>query len=198
MTTDETKEEKKSNFQAIVKEWGESILIAFVLAMFIRTFFIQAFKIPSGSMRMTLIEGDRLMVNKLRYGPRIPFTDKRIKGFSEPKRGDIIVFIYPGDNKRDFIKRLIAFEGETVEIRRGDVYVDGKLIEDSNIKNFTYYARGEHGEVPYKVPEGHVFVLGDNSASSHDSRFWGPVPEENIVGKAELIYWPFQRLRMLE
>ena len=200
MTTDEeTKEAKEtSTTKKVVKEWVESILIAFVLAMFIRTFVVQAFKIPSGSMRMTLIEGDRLMVNKLRYGPRIPFTSKRIKGFSELKRGDIIVFIYPGDQKRDFIKRLIAFEGEMVEIRRGDIYIDGKLIEDAKIKNFTYYARGPYGSVAYKVPEGHVFVLGDNSASSHDSRFWGSVPNENIVGKAEVIYWPIGRIRILE
>ena len=96
---------KKSN----VREWIESIVIAFLLAMFIRTFFIQAFKIPSGSMRMTLIEGDRLMVNKLRYGPKIPFTRNRIPGYSKPDRGDIVVFIFPGTPKKDFIKRLIAF-----------------------------------------------------------------------------------------
>lgn len=192
--------EKSTIKKSVWREWVESIVIAFVLAMFIRTFFIQAFKIPSGSMRMTLIEGDRLMVNKLRYGPKVPLSDKRLPGFSEFKRGDIIVFVFPEDEKRDFIKRLIAFGGETVEIRDGDIYIDGELIEDEIIKNFFYYSRGPYGQTfnPVKVPEGQVFVLGDNSASSHDSRFWGFVPEENIVGRAEFIYWPFNRLRFLK
>jgi len=177
----------------------ESILIAFILAMFIRAFFIQAFKIPSGSMRMTLIEGDRLMVNKLRYGPLIPFTKLRLPGFSEFKRGDIVVFVFPEDPKRDFIKRLIAFGGEEVEIQDGEIYINGKLIDDPQIKNIYYYNKGDYGAYnePIKVPEGHVFVLGDNSGSSHDSRFWGFVPVENIVGRAEFIYWPFGRMRFL-
>ncbi|MDP8212505.1 MAG: signal peptidase I [Candidatus Zapsychrus exili] len=182
-----------------IREWAESILIAFVLAMFIRTFFIQAFKIPSGSMRTILIEGDRLMVNKLRYGPNIPITRKRILGFSEPKRGDIIVFEFPDDPKKDFIKRLIAFENETVEIRNGDIYIDGELILNSKIKDIYYYNRGQYGLARNKVmvPEGYVFVLGDNSASSHDSRYWGFVPIKNIVGCAEFIYWPPNRIKTL-
>lgn len=187
---------QKSN----TREWIESILIAFVLAMFIRTFFIQAFKIPSGSMIPTLLVKDRLMVNKLRYGPLIPIINKRIPGFGEIERGDIIVFIYPEDRKRDFIKRLIAFEGETVEIKRGDIYINDELIETPKIKNTYYYNKGQYGQFHQKivVPEGHVFVLGDNSASSSDSRFWGFVPEKNIIGKAEFIYWPLSRLRFLK
>ena len=186
---------KKSN----VREWIESILIAFLLAMFIRTFFIQAFKIPSGSMRMTLIEGDRLMVNKLRYGPNIPFTKTRIPGYSKPERGDIIVFIFPGTPKKDFIKRLIAFGGETVEIKFGDIYIDGKPVDDERIKNIFYYNAEPYGlaGVPTKVPEGFVFVLGDNSRSSQDSPYWGFVPESNVIGRAEFIYWPFNRMRFL-
>ena len=184
-----------------IREWVESIVIAFVLAMFIRTFFIQAFKIPSGSMRMTLIERDRLMVNKLRYGPVFPFTKYRLSGFSRPKRGDIIVFKFPLDPKKDFIKRLIALEGETVEIKEGDIYIDGVLIDDPIIKNTYYYnvsaKYGEEGTV-VKVPEGKVFVLGDNSQSSHDSRYWGFVSKESIVGRAEFIYWPFNRMRFLK
>ncbi|MBP9855012.1 MAG: signal peptidase I [Candidatus Omnitrophica bacterium] len=183
-----------------VREWIESIVIAFLLAMVIRTFFLQAFKIPSGSMRKTLIEGDRLMVNKLRYGSKIPFTGKRLPGFSQPKRGDIIVFVYPEDPKRDFIKRLIAFGGETVEIKEGDIYIDDKLIMEPRIKNTFYYNAGPYGDEgkAIVVPEGYVFVLGDNSQSSHDSRYWGFVPVENIVGRAEIIYWPFNRVRILE
>ena len=186
--------------KAVIREWVESIVIAFILAMFIRTFFIQAFKIPSGSMRMTLIEGDRLLVNKLRYGPKIPFTKKRLPGLGEPQRGDVVVFIYPEDHKRDFIKRLIAKEGETVEIRYGDIYINDKMVTDPRIDNTYYYNRGAYGDTgkKVKVPEGFCFVLGDNSASSHDSRFWGFVPKEDIIGKAELIYWPLTRLRFIQ
>ena len=183
------------------REWTESIVIAFVLAMFIRAFFIQAFKIPSGSMKPTLIERDRLMVNKLRYGPRIPFTKyKRLPGLTKPKRGDVIVFVYPMDPSRDFIKRLIALEGEDVEIKEGDIYINGELVEDSVIKNIFYYngiKYGQEGE-KFTVPEGHVFVLGDNSSSSSDGRVWGFVPYENIIGRAELIYWPFNRTRFIK
>ncbi len=182
-----------------LREWVESIVVAFIMAMFIRTFMVQAFKIPSGSMRMTLLEGDRLLVNKLRYGAKIPFTDKRLPGFSKPSRGDIIVFVYPEDPKRDFIKRLIAFGGETIEIRYGDIYINDQLIEDPRINNMYYYNRGMYSDVgkKIKVPPGFLFVLGDNSASSHDSRFWGFVPEKNVVGRAELIYWPLQRIRFI-
>lgn len=186
--------------KSAVREWVESIVIAFIMAMFIREFFIQAFKIPSGSMIPTLLVGDRLMVNKLRYGPKVRFTDKRLPGFTKPKRGDIIVFVYPEDPKRDFIKRLIAFSGETVEIKDGDIYVDGRHLEEPVIDKTFYYNRGKYGldGQSIHVPQGHVFVLGDNSASSHDSRFWGFVPEENIIGRAELIYWPLNRMRFLE
>ncbi len=196
-----TKNKKQPQVQkSATREWVESIVIAFVLAMFIRTFFIQAFKIPSGSMIPTLLVGDRLMVSKLRFGPKVPFSNKRLPGFTTFQRGDIIVFVYPIDNKRDFIKRLIALGGETVEIKEGDIYIDGKLIEDPVIKNTFYYNRGPNGQInqKIKVPEGKVFVLGDNSGSSSDSRYWGFVPEENIIGRAEFIYWPFNRVRVLK
>ena len=185
--------------KSATREWAESIVIALLLALFIREFFIQAFKIPSGSMIPTLLVGDRLMVNKLRYGPKIRFTDKRLPGFSQARRGDIIVFIFPEDPKRDFIKRLIAFGGETVEIKDGDIFVSDKLITDPVINKIYYYNRGDYGGEGQviKVPEGHVYVLGDNSASSHDSRFWGFVPEANIIGRAEFIYWPVNRLRFI-
>lgn len=181
------------------REWVESIIIAFILAMFIRTFFIQAFKIPSGSMIPTLLVGDRLMVNKLRYGAKVPYTGKRLPGTGKLRRGDIIVFVFPDDPKRDFIKRFVAFGGETVEIRGGDLYIDGRREEAPDIKNIFYYNRGDFGEegVPVRVPEGNLFVLGDNSASSHDSRFWGFVPEKNLIGKAEFIYWPLNRIRWI-
>ena len=186
---------------SIAREWIESIVIAFILAMFIRTFFIQAFKIPSGSMRPTLIERDRLMVNKLRYGPKVPFSkDKRLPGMTEPKRGDIIVFVYPEDPSRDFIKRLIGLEGETIEIRGGNIYVNDQIVENSSIKDVFYYNRGNYGKEGQKitVPQGHYFVLGDNSGSSSDGRFWGFVPHGNVIGRAEIIYWPFSRMRFIK
>lgn len=192
----EEKAQQKSN----LREWGESLVIAIILATFIRTFFIQAYKIPSGSMRMTLLEGDRLIVNKLRYGPKIPFTLKRLPGFGAPQRGDVVVFIYPEDPKRAFIKRLIAQGGETVEIRNGKIYVDGLVFKDPRIQDIYYYNRGAYGGIEQiiHVPQDHYYVLGDNSASSQDSRFWSFVPEANMIGRAEFIYWPLNRIRLIK
>ena len=198
--TQETNKKRIEKIKAWGKDWGESLLIALILALFIRAFFFQAFRIPSGSMRMTLIEGDRLIVNKLRYGPIIPFTKKRIPGYSKPQRGDVVVFIYPEDRKRDFIKRLIALGGETVELKEGNIYINGKLIDDPQIKKVYYYNRGPFGKAKERVevPPGYYYVLGDNSASSQDSRFWGFVPEEDVIGRAEFIYWPLHRIRVIE
>jgi len=183
-----------------VREWGPSLIIAFAIAMVIRTFVIQAFKIPTGSMRMTLVEGDRIFVSKFRYGAKVPFTKVRLPGFGKPQRGDVVVFIYPEDTKRDFIKRLIAFDGETVEIRDGDIYINGKEVMDPPIKNLYYYNRGEYGQAgkKVKVPKGYYFVLGDNSASSKDGRYWGFFPEDFLIGKAEVIYWPLNRIRFVQ
>ncbi len=214
---------KNSKPKGVVQEWVESILVALVLAIVIRTYFVQPFKIPSGSMRMTLIEGDHLFVSKLRYGPILlpeihspdfllqfgdvqwpsfltPLTKIRLPGFSKPQRGDIVVFVYPQDRTKDFIKRLIGLPGDMVEIREGDIYINGQLVTDPRIKNTYYYNRGEFGAVGNKVivPEGKYFMLGDNSASSHDSRYWGFVDKDDLVGKAELIFWPPQRIRVLK
>jgi len=181
--------------KAIIREYVESILIALVLALFVRTFIIQAFKIPSGSMIPTLQIGDRILVNKFIYGAKLPFSDKHLPGFTDPKRGDIIVFEYPEDKKKDFIKRLIAFGGETVEIRDGDIYIDGALVEDPIIKKLFYYNRGDFvNGFSYKVPDDHLFVLGDNSGSSRDSRYWGSLDEKLLLGKALVIYWPPKRM----
>jgi len=209
-----------------VREWVESILIALVLAILIRSYFIQPFKIPSGSMRMTLIEGDHLFVDKLNYGPQVlppmfwdigfqegstllsvrwpdallPLTKMRLPGLGKPQRGDIIVFVYPGDPTKDFIKRLIAVGGETVQIQDGAIFINGKEITDPRIKRTYYYNRGDYGAVGQvvHVPPGYVFVMGDNSGSSYDSRYWGFVPESSIIGKADLIFWPLDRVRILQ
>lgn len=190
----------KNKYRSQIREWGESIVIALILAIFIRTFIIQAFKIPTGSMRMTLLEGDRILVSKLRYGALVPFTKWRLPGFGRPQRGDVVVFVYPEDPKRDFIKRLIAFGGETVEIKEGDIYINGKLMIDPVLKNFYYYNKGSYGRENQKiiVPKDSYYVLGDNSGSSKDSRYWGFVPKDFLIGRAEIIYWPPTRIRLIK
>jgi signal peptidase I len=188
-----------------LREWIESAVVALILALFIRTFIVQAFKIPTGSMRPTLLEGDAILVNKFLLGTpvEIPFTDITLfnmPGFAKPQRGDVIVFKYPEDTKKDFIKRLVAKGGETVEIRNGTIYVDEKPITGPDFDGRYYYNRGDFGEANQKVtvPQGSYFVLGDNSFSSQDSRYWGFVPEKNIRGKAMVIYWPPMRLRVIK
>jgi len=190
----------KKWLKRMMKEWGEPIIIAVILALFIRAFFIQAFKIPSGSMKPTLQEGDKIMVNKLLFGPKIPFTDYRLPALRGPRRGDIIVFVYPVDG-RDFIKRLAAVGGETIEIADGNILINGEPIKDPpEILRTYYYNRSVYGQRdrPIGVPEENYFVLGDNSNSSQDSRYWGFVPEENIIGRAMFIWWPPWRWQVLK
>lgn len=186
--------------KSALRDWTESIVIAFILAMVIRTFVIQAFKIPTGSMRTTLMEGDIILVSKFIYGAKVPFTAWRLPKVSQPKRGDVIVFIYPEDTKKDFIKRLVGLPGETIEIRSGTIYVDEKPLLEPVFNKTYYYNRGNFGQENMKiqVPKDSYFVLGDNSASSQDSRYWGFVPKENILGKALVIYWPAQRIRIIK
>jgi signal peptidase I len=172
-----------------LKEWAQSIVIALILTLVIRTYVVQAFKIPSGSMRPTLMEGDKLFVNKFIYH------------FKPMERGDILVFKYPGEPKKDFIKRLVAFEGETVEIRGGKILVDGKVLDDpESFGRFTYYNHDPFGgpNEKIRVPENSFYVLGDNSANSTDSRFWGFVPEKNVIGKAFVRWWPLNRMGKIE
>lgn len=194
-TTPAQQKKKKSSLH----EWVESAIVALILALIIRTFIVQAFKIPTGSMRPTLLEGDAILVNKFLYGARFPLTGWQLPKVRVPERGDVIVFIYPEDPKKDFIKRLVAKGGETVEIRNGSIYINDKPLTDPVFSGKYYYNKGEFGGLDQKivVPEGYYFVLGDNSFSSQDSRFWGFVPEKNIRGKAMVIYWPPQRLRVI-
>ena len=170
------------------RENVESILWAVAIALVIRTFVIAPFKIPSGSMRMTLVEGDRILVSKFVYR------------FRPPQRGEIIVFRFPENPKRPFIKRLAAIGGDKVELREGKVLVNGQPETSEIMQNIYYYNQGEHGQEgqTIDVPAGSYYVLGDNSASSHDSRFWGFVPKKLLIGKAVCIFWPPQRIRMLK
>jgi len=186
--------------KTVIREWVEAIVVAALIALVIRIFLIEPFKIPTGSMRNTLLEGDIILVNKLLYGARIPVIGWRTPEITKPKRGDVIVFIYPEDPKKNFIKRLIGLSGDTVEIKNGTIYINSTPLVDALFNQRYYYNRGDFGRESQKVlvPENSYFVLGDNSASSQDSRYWGFVPKKNLIGKALLIYWPPQRIRMIE
>ncbi|MDD2420621.1 MAG: signal peptidase I [Heliobacteriaceae bacterium] len=164
-----------------VREVAESLIIAIVLAFLIRYFLFQPFYIPSGSMEPTLKPLDRIIVSKMNYW------------FTEPDRGDIVVFRYPLDPSRDFVKRLIAVGGETVEIRNNQLLINGELVPESYLPALRMRDFG-----PVLVKEGHLFVMGDNRNHSDDSRYWGLVPLDNVVGKAVLLYWPLDRFRLLE
>jgi len=177
-----------------LREYLEAIVIAVLLALFIRAFVVQAFKIPSGSMKNTLLIGDHILVNKFLYGINIPIWDKQIVHFGEPKRGDIIVFRYPQDPSKDFIKRVVGIPGDRVRIEKKKVYVNGKQIDEPYVQHVhpeifagTVSPRDNMGEV--HVPPHSYFVMGDNRDESHDSRFWGFVDFAAIKGKAFVIYW---------
>ncbi|MBI3087655.1 MAG: signal peptidase I [Candidatus Omnitrophica bacterium] len=178
----------RSSPRSSLRENLESILWAAALALLIRTFIVAPFKIPSGSMRPTLLEGDRILVNKFLYR------------FREPQHGEVIVFRFPENPKRPFIKRLIAVGGDRVEIRGGRVVINGRPAGSAVVQETTYYNQGEFGQAQHavEVPEGMYYVLGDNSSSSHDSRFWGFVPQRLLIGKAVCIFWPPKRIRALQ
>ena len=168
----------------------KDIFFMVVAVLFIRTFVVQAYQIPTGSMENTLLVGDFLIANKFIYGPRIPFTPFKIKGM-EPKRGDIVIFRSPTDEK-DFIKRCIALPGESLEIRDNQVFIDGEYLEE----DYIYLGEGSSRKAnfgPIIVPEGRIFVLGDNRNSSYDSRYWGALDEDRLKGKAEVIHWSWDK-----
>jgi len=204
---DAADKESEAPKKSIAREYTEAILIALLLALLIRTFIIQAFKIPSGSMESTLLIGDHILVSKFSYGTHIPneipflniklFDD--IVLFSEiPQRGDIIVFKFPKDEKRDFIKRVIGLPGDFLEVRRQKVYINDKLYEDTHARhtdpasNDSLVPRDDFG--PVLVPEEYVFVMGDNRENSQDSRYWGFLNIKKIRGKALMIYWSWNRI----
>jgi len=182
----------------IIKEYLEPIAIAILIALFIRTFVVQAFKIPSSSMEPTLQVGDHLLVNKFIYGIKFPFIGTKYFQFKKPQRGDIIVFIYPKDRSKDFIKRVIGTEGEKVQIVRNKIYINNQLIEDpwgryDERASSTRYLQPMEIFGPVTVPVNSVFVLGDNRDNSQDSRFWGFVNVNEVKGKALVIYFSWDR-----
>lgn len=180
--------------KSLVREYTESIIVAVILALIIRAFIVQAFKIPSGSMEDTLLIGDHLLVSKFIYGTKIPFSDKRILKIRDPKRGDVIVFVYPEDPRKDFIKRVIGVPGDVVEGKDKKVYVNGQLYQnphevhkEKDIIPKEQNPRDTFG--PVTVPADSYFVMGDNRDRSYDSRFWKFVTRDQIKGLAFIKYW---------
>ena len=184
---------ENKKIKSTFREYAEAIGMALLLALFIRTFIVQAFKIPSGSMIPTLQIGDHILVNKLAYGVRIPVVGHNAMQFSKPKRGDVVVFIFPEDRTKDFIKRVIGVAGDTVEIRNKKIFINGQPIDDPHAyfegddPSGGVQIKDDYG--PKTVPENHIFVMGDNRDKSYDSRFWGYVDLDDVKGKAFLIYW---------
>jgi signal peptidase I len=194
--------------KSIGREYFESLVIAVVLALFIRTFVVQAFKIPTGSMEQNLLIGDHLLVNKFVFGPAARSLERTVLPMKDIHRLDVVVFKFPEDPERDFIKRVIGLPGETVELKGKRVYINGRRLDEpyvyfledpppipqemgqsSQLQILSGDRRVQYG--PVTVPAGHYFVMGDNRDNSADSRYWGFLPRENIKGKALVIYWSY-------
>ncbi len=184
-------ENQKKN---LAREYVEAIFVAVLLALVIRTFVVQAFKIPSGSMLPTLQIGDHLLVSKFVYGLRLPVTGTKLIPWKEPARGDVVVFRFPEDRSIDYIKRVVGVAGDRVEVRNKQVWVNGKRVDDPHahytdprVMPSSVGPRDNFG--PVLVPDDHIFVMGDNRDNSYDGRFWGFVEKRDILGKAMVLYW---------
>jgi len=189
--------------KSTAREYFESICVAVILALFVRTFVVQAFKIPTGSMENNLLIGDHLLVNKFVFAPTLTAAERTLLPIDPIRRGDIIVFKYPEDPERDFIKRTIGLPGETVELRNKKVYINGKPLDEPYVHfifppeertseegvSFDFDVRSTYG--PVTVPEGHYFMMGDNRDNSQDSRYWGFLPADYVKGKALFVYFSF-------
>ncbi len=188
------REDKDLEFRkSTIREYFESIVITAIIALFATTFVIQAFKIPTGSMESNLLIGDHLLVNKFVYGLSSRFFPKLLP-YNQPERGDVIVFKYPNNPEVAYVKRLIGMPGDKVEIVGRTVYVNGQALNES----YTQYT--DPGSIyarygPYVVPHNQYFAMGDNRDNSQDSRFWGSIPREYLLGKALVIYWSFETPR---
>jgi signal peptidase I len=195
--------------KSVIREYFESLVIAVILALFIRTFVVQAFKIPTGSMEPNLLIGDHLLVNKLVFGAYLSGAERTLLPMHEISRGNVIVFKYPEDPERDFIKRVVALPGEQIEVRHKRVYINGRLLEEP----YAHYleqpppvpeeiesgpdSQAAAGDVrenygPVTVPPKHYFVMGDNRDNSQDSRYWGFLPRDYVKGRALVIYWSYE------
>jgi signal peptidase I len=186
--------------KSTAREYFESIVIAVILALFVRTWVFQAFKIPTGSMENNLLIGDHLLVNKFVFSPTPTALERGLLPVSQVRRGDIVVFKYPEDPERDFIKRVIGLPGETLELRRKVVHIDGAPLDEPYV-HFLTPASSDSSETtafdvretygPVTVPPGHFFVMGDNRDNSQDGRYWGFLPASYIKGRAVVVYWSF-------
>jgi signal peptidase I len=185
--------------KSTAREYFESICVAVILALFVRTFIVQAFKIPTGSMENNLLIGDHLLVNKFVFAPTLGRLESMLLPIDPIRRGDIIVFKYPEEPERDFIKRVIGLPGETLELRKKRVYINGMLLDEPYVRYLVppdeengagdFDVRVQYG--PVTVPPGHYFMMGDNRDNSQDSRYWGFMPQEYIKGKALFVYFSF-------
>src|SRR4051794_20132099 len=184
--------------KSTAREYFESICVAVILALFVRTFVVQAFKIPTGSMENNLLIGDHLLVNKFVFAPTLSKLEGTLLPIDPIKRGDIVVFKYPEEPDRDFIKRVIGLPGDTLELKQKRVYLNGTLLnepyvhylsppEESSADDFDVRVR--YG--PVTVPPDHYFMMGDNRDNSQDSRYWGFLPRSYVKGKALFVYWSF-------
>ena len=185
--------------KSTVREYFESIVIAVILALFIRTWVVQAFKIPTGSMEQNLLIGDHLLVNKFVFSPSTTGLEETLLAVGDVERGDIVVFKFPEEPERDFIKRVIGLPGETLEVRRKRVYIDGEPLDEPYLRDQMPSVVGDavalnkrYNFGPVSVPDDHYFVMGDNRDNSQDSRFWGPLPHAYLKGKAMVVYWSYE------
>jgi signal peptidase I len=186
--------------KSTVREYFESIVIAVILALFVRTWVVQAFKIPTGSMENNLLIGDHLLVNKFVFGPTASALERAILPVRDIQRGDIVVFKYPDEPERDFIKRVIGLPGDTLELRAKKVYVNGQRLEEPYVHFLTPATDGaeftsldvreRYG--PVTVPADQFFVMGDNRDNSQDSRYWGFLPRDHVKGHSLMIYWSYE------
>ena len=185
--------------KSTAREYFESICVAVILALFVRTFVVQAFKIPTGSMENNLLIGDHLLVNKFVFAPTLSRLENMLLPIDPTRRGDIIVFKYPEEPERDFIKRVIGLPGETLELKKKRVYINGTMLDEPYVHYLVppdeengagdFDVRVQYG--PETVPEGHYFMMGDNRDNSQDSRYWGFMPQHYIKGKALFVYFSF-------
>jgi len=186
--------------KSTTREYFESIVVAVILALFIRTFVVQAFKIPTGSMEPNLLVGDHLLVNKFVFAPAASGIERAVLPMRPIQRGDVVVFKFPEEPERDFIKRVIGLPGDTVELRSRRVFINGQPLEEpyahyvfaaSADESASFDVRERYG--PVTVPPGHYFMMGDNRDNSQDSRYWGFLPEHYVKGRALMIYWSFEQ-----
>ena len=189
-----TSAQEPSKWKATLVEYTKSILTAVVLALLIRAYVVHAYAIPSGSMEDTLAIGDRILVNRFVYGTKVPFSSTRVLEIREPARGDVVVFEFPKDHSKDYIKRVIGMPGDRIRITNKTVYVNGTAYKNphevyKDTARVPAIASPRDNTGPITVPADSYFVMGDNRDSSFDSRFWGFVKREEIKGLAFLKYW---------